>query len=354
MVNLPIYQGTNELLSRAIDADENQFLNLTRVRLRPTIELWPNARICVEYELASLYHTTSIILSSLSDTRNRQTVDLRWDPVRRAHFTVSHFIDRIYFRQGFDFGDIIVGRQRIAWGTGRVWNPTDLFNPINPASFDKIEKEGADAVSVKFYLGSFTDFTVVYNSQSRFDGSNVGFRLRTNVGEYDFSTVAGYFDKRIIAGGDFAGNLLDAGFRGEGIISADENDLGSNFVKFIIGLDNQFTAQFYALIEYQFNGEGASDKNSYELRRLLAGEILNLSKNYVFIQVSYLLHPLLTGFVSLNANLNDGSGFIAGLASYSVTENFYVHLGGQLFYGDRFDEYWYYPNSIYMKGDIYF
>ena len=235
-----------------------------------------------------------------------------------------------------------------------MWNPTDLFNPINPATFDKIEKDGADAVSVKLYLGSFTDLHVVYNSQSSFDEHNLGVRFRTNAAEYDWSAVLGYFDKRYIIGGDFAGNLFDAGVRGEGILSIDEQEVEPNFVKFIIGLDNQFTSRLYALIEYQFNGEGRTDQSSYDLSRLVAGEILNLSKSYVFVHASYLLHPLLTASLSLNANLNDGSGFVGVLASYSMTENLYVHVGGLVFYGDRFDEYWYYPDSAYLKGEWYF
>ncbi|MEE9187092.1 MAG: hypothetical protein V3U10_03560 [Bacteroidota bacterium] len=354
VVDLPIFQSTSELLSQAMETDQNQLLNLTRARFRPTVSLSPNARISLEYELTVLYHSTARPFAGISDVMNRQTLDLRWDPVRQDHLTVSHFVDRLYLRQNFDLGNIIIGRQRIAWGTGRVWNPTDLFNPINPATFDKIEKDGADAVSVKLYLGSFTDLHVVYNSQSSFDEHNLGVRFRTNAAEYDWSAVLGYFDKRYIIGGDFAGNLFDAGVRGEGILSIDEQEVEPNFGKFIRGLDNQFTSRLYALIEYQFNGEGRTDQSSYDLSRLVAGEILNLSKSYVFVQASYLLHPLLTASLSLNANLNDGSGFVGGLASYSMTENLYVHVGGLVFYGGRFDEYWYYPDSAYLKGEWYF
>lgn len=354
VVDLPIYESANELLSRSAEIDEDLLFNLTRVRLRPAIFPWSNARVSLEYELTSLYHSSRLTRSTTPDRMNRQTVDLRWDPVRSTHFTVSHFVDRFYLRQSFNFGNITIGRQRIAWGTGRVWNPIDLFNPINPASFDKIEKDGADALSVKFYFGSFTDLALVYNLQSSFDQYNVGFRFRTNVGAYDLSTVGGYFDKRIIVGGDFAGNLFDAGIRGEGIISARRGNPQSNFVKFIVGLDRQFTSRLYALIEYQFNGEGTTDRSAYDLSRLEAGEILNLSRNYLFIQASYLFHPLLTVASSLNANLNDGSGFIGALASLSATENFSFHVGVQVSYGNRLDEYWYYPDAAYLKGDLYF
>ena len=52
----------------------------------------------------------------------------------------------------------------------------------------------------------------------KLNNSNGGFRFRTNYSEYDLSLIGGYFDKRIVIGGDFAGNLFEAGVRGEGKI----------------------------------------------------------------------------------------------------------------------------------------
>jgi hypothetical protein len=250
--------------------------------------------------------------------------------------------------------DITIGRQRISWGTGRIWNPTDLFNPINPASYDKIEKDGADAVSARYYLGNFTDLEVVYNAVDEFNESNYGARFRTNFKDYDFSIVGGYFDQRVVVGADFAGNLLEAGFRGEGIISADNDDLASNFAKCILGLDYQITPELYGLAEYHFNGEGKTNRLDYELTRLISGEILNLKRNYLFLQTTYQIHPLLSSASSLNLNLNDGSGFFNGSLSYSLAENWYLNLGTLLPFGDIFDEYWYYPTSVYLKGEFYF
>jgi hypothetical protein len=353
-VEFPIYQITNKEIAGLFKFDKDQFLNLTRLRLRPTLNLWAGSRLAAEYEIASLYYNGSSLLSILTNVTNRQFFGWNWNPVKENNFLVNHFIDRLYFRQGFDFGNIVVGRQRIAWGTGRIWNPTDLFNPINPAAFYKTEKDGADAATATLNFGNFTDLELVYNPQKKFKSENYGFRFRTNFFEYDFSVVNAYFDKRIIAGGDFAGNFFDAGLRGEGIISADRNDLSSSFIKFILGMDYQFTSKLYGLIEYQYNGEGFTDKNKYQLLRLLNGEILNLSKNYIFLQSNYQLHPLVMTTLALNSNLNDGSGFVAASASYNALENLYVNLGAQITYGSQFDEYWYYPSSIYISGEFYF
>lgn len=355
LVNLPIYQQANRTISAFFGIDESTYLDLTRLRLRPAVHVSSSSSVVLEYEVNPLYQSSSLLFAgAVSDRTNRQAIDLRWWAVTGEHYTLSHFIDRLYFRQALGKADFTIGRQRISWGAGRVWNPTDLFNPINPASFDKIEKDGADAVSARLYLGSFTDMEVVYNAVDEFNESNYGARFRTNFQTYDFSVMGGYFDRRLVAGADFAGNLFQAGFRGEGIISADRDDLNSNFVKFIIGLDYQFNPELYGLVEYHFNGEGKSDRLEYEFARLISGEILNLNRNYLFLQEAYQVHPLLNTAFSTNLNLNDGSGFFNGSVVYSLTEDIYVSVGALLPFGDTLDEYWYYPSSAYLKGEFYF
>ena len=166
--------------------------------------------------------------------------------------------------------------------------------------------------------------------------------------------VGGYFDNRMVIGGDFSGNLFDAGLYGEGIISSDYNNFQNNFTKFVLGLDNQFSASIYALIEYQFNGQGSSDKNNYNVVGLLNGQIINLSQNYIFVSASYILTPLLTLTVSDNIGLNDNSGFFILTGVYSLTENSTLTIGSLIPYGISLSEYSYYPSSVYMQASCFF
>ena len=353
VVNMPIYQPAKDL--KIVDLN-NQFLDLTRLRLRPTLYLGDNSRFNLEYEINALYLSDAGLgLFSLNSvSTRRQLGKLNWDIVKEDHFILSHFIDRLTFRQDFNFGNIEIGRQRISWGTGRIWNPTDLFNPISPANFAKIEKDGADAVSAMFYLGNFTDLNIVYNPTDDFKNSNYGFRFRTNFAEYDVSLIGGYFDKRIVAGLDFAGNLFDAGVRGEGIFSVNESNSDDSYAKFILGADYQFTSKIYAVIEYHFNGEGKSNSSDYEILKLVNGDILNLNKHYLYTGLTYQATPLLSLMISLNENINDGSGYLGLSGNYSVTSDFYITAGSQISYGSEFDEYWYYPNAFYLQGEYYF
>lgn len=351
VVNLPIYTVTEGFG----DKNEGDFSNLTRLRLRPTVNFNYSSRINIEYEVTSYYFDSPSAFNNTNyDKSNRQLVDLTWQPINKSDYSLVHTIDRLSYRHEFDWGSIEAGRQRVAWGSGRVWNPTDLFNPINPASFSKIEKEGADAVTLVYYFGSFTDLTLVYNPQEVIGNSNYGYRFRTNVGEYDLITVGGYFDERYVTGFDFAGNLLKAGIRGEGIISFDEDDFSENYVKFILGADYQFTPELYGLIEYHYNGEGKTNKNRYELLRLIDGEIINLGRHYINVTSNYKLHPLVTLNFSNNTNLLDASGYVSFVTDYSYTEDIYIKAGMQINYGSRRSEYWYYPDSYYLQGEFYF
>ena len=352
-VDMPVYTFSSDK-APGFFPRENQLLNLTRLRLKPQIFLWSDARINIEYEMDALL-AKDISNSEVNQvTENRQLINMKWNIASGNKYQLSHYIDRLYFRQGFNWGNIIVGRQRISWGTGRIWNPTDLFNPINPADFSKIEKDGADALSMTYYLGNFTDLNIVYNPQDKFKKNNAAFRFRTNYDTYDLAVIGGYFDRRYIAGFDFAGNLFVAGIRGEGIISMNKNDLSKNYAKLVFGIDNQFTSKLYALIEYQYNGEGRTDKFSYDLTSLAKGKIINLNRNYLFLSTNYLFTPLITGTISDNTDINDGSGFVNVSCSWSFTENSNLTLGALITYGKEFTEYWYYQNSLYIQTELYF
>jgi hypothetical protein len=353
VVDLPAYQRMNDWIPKLIGGDRDQWINVTRLRLRPAFSFWDDAHLALEYEATSTYHTTGVIMTLQQEEPRRQIVKLTWQPVNESRFSVIHFIDRLTFTQRMGTIEIVLGRQRISWGTGRIWNPTDLFNPLNPTSFSKIEKDGVDAVSVKIFLGEFTDLQFVVNPQKNLHG-NMGYRFRTNVAEFDFSTIGGIFDERPVIGGDFAGNLFDAGIRGELIVSAERENLKSNFTTLILGADYQWTPELYTLVEYHHNGEGKSDRTSYELLRLIEGEILNVSRDYLALQATVQVHPLVTASFSTIGNMNDGSRFFVGMVSYSCTENSALTLGGQIFTGDQFTEYWYYPGSVFLKGEFYF
>lgn len=353
VVDLPVYQRMNEWIPLLTGGERDQFLNVTRIRLRPSMTLWANAKLELEYEMTGTYHSTALLMAPQQEEPRRQVVKLAWQALQEKHFSLLHFVDRLALTQRWWNTEFVIGRQRISWGTGRIWNPTDLFNPLNPTSFAKIEKDGVDAITSRIFLAEFTDVTLVVNPQKGSHG-NGGGRFRTNVSEFDLAIVGGVFDDRTILGFDFAGNVYKAGVRGEGILSMAQHNSGNRFVKYILGIDYQFTPELYLLAEYHFNGEGSADREFYDLPKLLKGDVLNIGRDYVAFSGSYLVHPLISASATVMANMNDGSRFQTVTVSYSVSEDWSVALGGQLVEGDEMDEYWYYPNSLFVKVEAYF
>lgn len=355
-VELPVYMIMKNYPVFLPFPNKNQFLNLNRLRLKPELDLWQNARINVEYEVDALYSEKNLLFDLSSVSTNRQLFNLRWNLINKGNYKVSHYFDRLYFRQDFLWGNISIGRQRIAWGSGRIWNPTDLFNPVNPANFAKIEKDGADVAAFTYFFGNFTDFDLVYNPQEEIENSNAGFRFRTNLEQYDLSVIGGYFDRRFVGGWDFAGSVFSAGIRGEGIISMNKENINDNYTRFILGIDYQITPELYALIEYQYNGEGKANKTDYLLLlpKLVKGEILNLSKNYIAVSANYTFSFITSASLLLIQNLNDGSGFVVVSGLYSISSDLTLNIGTQITYGNDFSEYWYYPQSVYSQVEYYF
>lgn len=349
VMEMPVYEN-----GRDTSVQHSEFANLARMRLRPTLHLGDNTKIGAEYEIDGLYYSQNLAFGLASNSPLRQVISLNWQPVEENHLTISHYIDRLYFDQDFSFGSLVIGRQRISWGTGRVWNPTDIFNPINPANFGKIEKDGSDAASMRFDLGQLTNLQFVYNAEYHFKYSDYAARFRTNILGYDFSMMSGYVDKRLVNGGDFAGDVGGAGIRGETLVSSDVLGRTGYFMKWILGADYQFTEKLYGMFEYYHNGQGKVDRFNYDLTELYEGKILNLGKDYLVVSGSYQLTPLITIMLLSNSNLNDGSGYLAGTLSYSASDNTSLTFGSLYTYGDSLTEYWYYPQACYLKLETYF
>ncbi len=359
---LPTYQKLpkSAKLFNISEDNDSYFMDLNRFRLRPTLHLSEDTRITMHYELDFSVSNAIIPYQTNYGKTNRQVLNLHNKFIDNKidnnwNLIAEHFIDLLYFKHSFDFGEITAGRQVISWGVGRVWQPTDLFNPLNPANFSKFEKDGVDAVSFKYFAGNFTDIEFVYNFRETIKQSNVGARFRTNFNEYDVSLMTGYFDEKYAVGADFTGNFFGAGLRGEAIYKF-HKDKDSSFFKCIAGLDYQFTSDIYGLIEYQFNGEGTANKDKYinYFERLAKGEIQNLGKNYLTSNFTYLIHPLVNSGLMVLTNLDDMSGYVGLNASWSALDELNLKLGTMFFWGEEKTEYSYYSTAVYLIGEFFF
>jgi len=254
----------------------------------------------------------------------------------------------------FDYGSgsVVAGQQRIAWGTAKLWNPTDLFNPYNPITLERDERLGVDAIRLEQVIGPLSKAVAAYAPGAISSKSSGAAKYMTHLHGYDLSVMGGIFHDRVAVGGDFAGSIKDVGIHGEGVVAFDEkSEIQPGFV---VGGEYAFPNSFYFLVEYYYNGAGKADSRDYETARLLVGEIVSLGRHYLGGLAGYDFSGVLRGEFYGIYNITDGSAFLQALLRYSLLTNLDWSIGSQVFVGNSAGEYGAPHKFYYTQVQWYF
>ena len=274
-------------------------------------------------------------------------------------------IDRLYLDFVENNLEVTVGRQRIAWGTCWVWNPTDLFNPLEVLDFDYEERPATDAVRVQYYTGPVTKLEVSYKpAKNPYDQILAGL-LSLNKWNYDFNFIGGMKYKRWLAGFSWAGDIYGAGFRGEVLVSQKPDSINTisyyaplsqpislqdkTMISFALSGDYTFPNTFYIHTEVLYNNIGVT-ANTF-LYQPIAGSLglLSAAKWSLYQEFSYDITPLLRGSFFGIFNPNDKSYVIVPSLSYSVITNLDLYLISFFFEGKPLTEYGEYGTTFYAR-----
>ncbi|HAH06465.1 MAG TPA: hypothetical protein DCM05_08055 [Elusimicrobia bacterium] len=255
------------------------------------------------------------------------------------------------------------GRQRIAWGTGKLWNPTDFLNPYSPTALEREERAGVDAAYLRQGLGRLGQAEAVYTLADRWPQSDLLARLRGNAFGTDVSVLGGKTASSTAswaAGGDFAADVLGGSLHGEVLYS----DLKTRtpFWKGLIGYDYDFGAapafralkDLWLLVEYHCNGQGESNPARYQPAALLSGRQVSLARDYLGFGLRKELHPLLRLELYAVANLDDGSKFLMPSLDWNALSDLHLSAGWQRFGGGPASEYGRQPNTGYFQAQLFF
>jgi len=112
---------------------------------------------------------------------------------------------------------LTVGRQRIPWGVGRLWNPIDRFNAIGPLALEGDQSLGVDAVEARWSFSGFDSLQLVYAPGTRSADSRYATRYQAVIRDVDVGVMAGRFEEAFATGFDLAANLGDAAWRVEAV-----------------------------------------------------------------------------------------------------------------------------------------
>ncbi len=94
-------------------------------------------------------------ITSSSDLYNKGIIDPYNLEIREAYVKLNGFLTKNL--------DVTIGRQRIAWGTADVINPTDNLNPYDMEDIlDFGRHRGSDALSLQYYLNNNFSLQAVF------------------------------------------------------------------------------------------------------------------------------------------------------------------------------------------------
>ncbi len=340
--------------SESLLTGEAYFLDVSRVRAKGMFDFGDriHAEVWLDNELLAGNFLATPDFKLREFIQRPVFLDLDWTVADGDKYELRQSLFRAFATVYAGTAEVTIGRQRIAWGAGFVWNPTDLLNPFNPTAIELDEKEGVDAVYAVLPSGTFLRLEAAFapgrdDLKSRFAG-----RVTSHVGKYDFSFMAGDFQDDFVVGGDFAGYIGGAGLRGEFAYTWKEGD--DNFVRAVLNADYNLPWDVYAFGEFYYNGQGASDKEDYDFTALFFGETFNLAQLYVAGSANKAVTPLFSVSLYSILNLNDGSRFFGPAVIYSLATNLEFSGSVYVFSGADGSEYGLLETTVFGYLQYYF
>ena len=253
-------------------------------------------------------------------------------------------IDRMWLKYQKEKIEISVGRQRVNWGINTIWNSNDLFNAYNFIDFDYIERPGSDVIRFQYTGDDLSSLDIVYkpstfiNQTIGINNSVIAALYKINKIGYDFQfLLANYYDD-IALGGGWAGNIKNAGFKGEITYFISEDSSEKNSTSPSTSIDYSFKNGFYILASHLYNSNGFSDPYGFNLqavtKNVLSPKNLMPSKNSFLIQASAFVTPAINSSFTLLYGEGIDLFFFSPNISYEINESLDASIIGQFFYMD--------------------
>ena len=271
-------------------------------------------------------------------------------------------LDRLWLDATAGKFQFSIGRQRIAWGTALVWNPTDLFNPLSVLDFDYEERPGVDAIHLQYFNSEVTKVELAVKPGKTHSRSVIAGMILLNQWNYDVHLLGGVQGGNPFIGAAWAGDIAGAGFRGEVISKKVSDETVTLFptlrnawsTSIALSGDYTFTSNTYIHTEVLFNDRGATDNTLAAQQRSRLLGLLSSARWSLFQELSFDVHPLVrvSGFVI--SNPGDGSSVCVPSVAWSVAENVDVSFVGLFFFGDSMTEYGNYGQSMFVRGKYSF
>jgi hypothetical protein len=224
-----------------------------------------------------------------------------------------------------------VGRQRVPFGVGRVWNPVDVFDPIDFQARETAERRGTEAIHYEYAVSALANLDLTAAK------GRLAARLKGYLEVADVALVAVHDDDddRDMIGWEMQGEIAATGIevRSEGG-SFYDGRVHERFTEFLVGAEYGWANSLTLLGEYKYNDDSKIDYGALEL--------------------SYQFSMLWSGRLLGVLNLDDQSSFISPSLSYSAADEITVQLGALIYHGTSQDEFGNQADQLFARLFIHF
>jgi hypothetical protein len=281
---------------------------------------------------------------------------------------------------------VVVGRQRIAWGVGRLWNPIDRFNAIPPLAVQSDQSQGVDSIDARWSFDGFNFVEAVYAPGDGTDEARYALRLHGVLRDTDVSLMGGVFEEAPTVGFDLARNIRDAALRVEVVYTDPEQKVWKvdsqrpspkeldEFWQVVVSLDYNFDIAngIYGIVEHLYNGNalGFGEGRPGSLMPLFEREgprvtpgsqalfgssrVVTNADQQTAVSLSGELTPELRLELLTIYDWDGESAAFAPSVRYAPPGALEVSLGVQTFTGPRRSQYGSAETFVYLLADFYF
>ena len=276
--------------------------------------------------------------------------DLSWNIVDSHSVLFNSTMDRAYVNYTKGDWDITIGRQRINWGMNLLWNPNDIFNTYNFLDFDYEERPGSDAVRVQYYLGDFDKIEIAAKKGRRKDDI-VAAMYKFNKWSYDVQLITGIYRQDWIIGAGWAGNLKNAGFKGEVtyFVPYETYVNAENVLSASVSVDYGFKKGLYihgSMLYNTITSETSSGLTTLAYADLSAKNLMPFEFSGM-LQLAKEFTPIFRGTVTTIYSPTNDSVIIVPSLDYSIATDWELNLTGQSFF--EFEDHNTLGNSLFVR-----
>jgi len=380
----------------AVVGGKDALEGLTRLRLRLDGALGSelSATVIYDHELHT-FQSERLAGDLAEDLTGGSFLGAEGTLVQADHLRWSHRLYRGFLHYTGRHLEARLGRQRIAWGVGRLWNPIDRFNAIPPLSIEPDQSRGVDALDLRWLIDDFDTLQAIYAPGSSRQRARYALRLHGLAHDLDYSLVAGVFERAVTLGANLAGNLGDAAFGFELVWTDPHRDIWPIGERSPEGLDAYWQAVAFVntnlpvgsgltfLVEHLYNGNalGFGKGRAGPLLELFSStedpppgvpaalgpfpagtdsarfggsRVISFARNQTGVQLGYDLTAALRGNLVAIYDWNGHSAAFFPVLSYTGWNALEITAGVQLFVGPRHSQYGSAQPLAFVLAEVFF